>query len=238
MFTLGLIALIGYTIVVFCIGFITGFIVRKHLKKWCSDKKKGDKRENKVIGAKTKYESSEVSNSTQQQLSVVNASDVLQLDSKSKEEIVTTREPKLSPKELKKTKGQQERAKKKEKDQKCLEQEALEQKRKAFSPKKSKPENISYQYLAVSDGRLVPCAIGQTSYYHYWEYGGKFYYEFFCEPSKIAKAVNNRSVIIDPFCQKDSDSVNVDQSKSMKIVEFGELDENFNIITKSIISYR
>jgi hypothetical protein len=238
MFTLGIIALIGYTIVVFCLGFIMGFIVKKHLKKWYSDKKKGDKGENEVIGAKTKYKSSVISNSTHQQLSVVNASDVPQLDCKSPKEFVTTREPKPSPKELKKIKRQQDRANKKEENQKCLEQGALEQKRKAFNPKKSKPENVSYQYLAVSDGRLVPCAVGQTPYYHYWEYEGKFYYEFFCDPSKVAKAVNNRSVIIDPFCQKDSDSVNVDKSKSMKIVEFGELDENINIITKSIISYR
>jgi len=235
MITLGHISLIGYTIVVFCVGFVAGFIVRKHPKKWCSDKKNGDKGK---IGAKIKHKPSEVSNSTQQQLSVDKVSEVSQLDSTSKEETVTTKEPNLSRKEQKKIERQQERANKKEEDQKRREQETLERKRKAFNPKESKPENVLYHDLAVSDGRLIPCAIGQTAYYHYWNYKGRKFFEFYCEPSKVAKAVNNRSAIIDPFCQKTSGSVNVDQSKSMEIIEFGELDDNLNIISKSIISYK
>ena len=108
----------------------------------------------------------------------------------------------------------------------------------AFNLRLSKPGNISYTNLGVSDGKLVPCSIGQTFYYHYWEYEGRYFYEFFCEPSEIEIAVNNRSAIIDPFCQKDSDSVDADEFKELIIKEFGELDSKLNIISKSIISYQ
>lgn len=113
-----------------------------------------------------------------------------------------------------------------------------ESKTKPFDPKSSKPEDAIYKNLAVSNKRLVPCEQpSQTPYYHYWEYEGQLFFEFNCEPSKLAKAVNNRSAIINPFCQKDSNS-SEDQSKSIKTVTFGELDKDLKVISKSIISYR
>lgn len=145
---------------------------------------------------------------------------------------------KPSKKEIQRQQRKEERARKsrEEFDRKA----ALEEQRKkqSFNPRKTKPEKIVYTNLAVSDGRLVICAVGQTYYYHSWEYEGRCFFEFFCEQSKAAKAFNNHSVILDPFCQKDSYSISVDEAKAMEIIEFGELDKELNIISKSIIRFK
>lgn len=122
-------------------------------------------------------------------------------------------------------------------NQKKCKAEAEARRRRNFNPKTSKPSNVIYKELAVSEGRLVACSIGQTPYYRSWKYEGRFFYEFFCDKTKAAKAVNNHSVIIDPFCQKSSDSVSIEEYKRMTTVEFGEIDSYNSIISKSIILF-
>ena len=150
----------------------------------------------------------------------------------------TTPERKPSKKELQRQQKKEEHARKRQEE--AAHQTALEELRRkqSFNPRTTKPENVVYTNLAVSDGHLVPCTVGQTYYYHTWEYEGRYFFEFFCEQSKAAKAINNRSVILDPFCQKDSKSVPVDEAKLMDIIEFGEVDKELNIISNSIIRFK
>lgn len=149
-----------------------------------------------------------------------------------------TLERKPSKKELQRQQRKEEREKKRQEE--ADRQTALEELRRkqSFNPRTTKPEIVVYTNLAVSDGHLVPCTVGQNYYYHSWEYEGRYFFEFFCEQSKAAKAINNRSVILDPFCQKDSKSVPVDEAKLMEIIEFGEVDKELNIISKSIIRFK
>lgn len=217
----------------FVLGAISILMLKKYLKR--SSQKTKNKAKEKVIGAQPKHKdkpNKEIVHTPPTSPSI-----------EKKESSETTSEPetqekKLSKKELRDLQKKEDRARRKQAAQERKEAEALEKKKKAFNPLISKPENAIYFNLAVSDGKLVPCSIGQTYYYHYWEYEGTFYYEFFCEQSKVAKAVNNRSVIIDPFCQKDSESVAVDEAKSMVIKQFGVIDQNFNVLSKSLISYK
>lgn len=187
-----------------------------------------------VIGAEPNYETKE----NKSVASKTASSERKEVEKSVQEKVSEPKEKTPSHKEIRNQQRKEEKARKRQEeiDRKAALAEA--KRKQSFNPRISKPENVTYINLGVSDGKLVPCSVGQTSYYRYWEYEGRFFYEFFCEPSKVAKAVNNRSVIIDPFCQKDSDSVAVDESKSMTINEFGELDGNLNIISKSIISYQ
>lgn len=141
----------------------------------------------------------------------------------------------LSKKEQRKIERKEERARKQEEIPQKREAEV--EARRSFNPKTTKPSDVTYKELAVSEGRLVTCSIGQTPYYRSWEYEGRFFYEFFCEKTKAAKAVNNHSVIIDPFCQKGSASVSIEEAKRMTIIEFGEIDSNNSVISKSIILF-
>ena len=155
----------------------------------------------------------------------------------STEEAQQPKEKKLTKKEQQKLLRKEERAQKREEKARREEELAEERRRKSFNPKVSIPENAVFSDLAVSDGHLVSCAVGQTAYYRTWEYDGKRYFEFYCEPSKAPKAFNNRSVIIDPFCLKDNDSVPVDEAKTFTTLEFGEIDANLNILSKSLVRF-
>lgn len=140
-------------------------------------------------------------------------------------------------KELKHLQRKEERVRKKQEefDRKATLAEGI--KKQTFNPLISKPADVSYQALAVSDGKLCPCEIGQTQYYRCWEYEGRLFFEFYCDKSKAAKAINNRSAILDPFCVKNPNSVPVDSAKSMVIEEFGELDNDYNVLSKSQIKF-
>ena len=106
-----------------------------------------------------------------------------------------------------------------------------------INPKITKPSNVTFTTLAVSEGRLVPNTVGQTAYYRSWEYEGRFFFEFFCDKSKTEKAINNHYVIIDPFCQRSVNSKPIDTAKRMTNMEYGEIDSNYTVISKSIILF-
>lgn len=96
--------------------------------------------------------------------------------------------------------------------------------------------NKSYIYLNVSDGKLVP-SNKQTSYYRVWRENGNLLYEFYCDESKMKKAINNRSVLIDPFCMKEKNSVEADLAKQIISNKPGKLDENFTVLDPTIIKF-
>ena len=210
------------------------FVLLKKISKKSKKKTSETKEETKVVSAKTKHHT-EVPK-TDKVNSVVNTQENAS-GSSSKEELQQPKEKKLSKKEQQKLLRKEERTQKREEKTRREEELAEEKRRKSFNPKVSRPENAIFSYLAVYDGHLVSCAVGQTAYYRFWEYDGKRYFEFYCEPSKAPKAFNNRSVIIDPFCQKDNDSVPVDEAKAFTTLEFGEIDANLNIISKSLVRF-
>lgn len=100
------------------------------------------------------------------------------------------------------------------------------------------PRDAVYTLLKISDEHLVEAMVNQQSYYRKWEFKGKYYYEFFCDSTKIGKAINNKSVIVEPFCEKDPASTSYDNAKSIETVHFGEIGADNAIIKKAIIKYK
>ena len=213
------------------------FVLLKKISKKSKKKASESKEENKVISTKAKHQA-EAPITRERTENVHSAVTIQEKNSDSStEEAQQPKEKKLTKKEQQKLLRKEERAQKREEKARREEELAEERRRKSFNPKVSIPENAVFSDLAVSDGHLVSCAVGQTAYYRTWEYDGKRYFEFYCEPSKAPKAFNNRSVIIDPFCLKDNDSVPVDEAKTFTTLEFGEIDANLNIISKSLVRF-
>lgn len=136
-------------------------------------------------------------------------------------------------------------------DQQCtvsLQQTKKERKKEKYAPKvktnsnksnleAAKPDNIVYTFLRVSEGKLEPTSQFQTSYYRAWQFQGKILYEFYCEPQYMKKVINNHSSIIDPCCMKSQESVSPEEANRIVTEEFGVLDSNYSIITRTIIKY-
>ena len=97
------------------------------------------------------------------------------------------------------------------------------------------PQNVEYEYLTVVDGNLTKASIAQASYYRTWRVNGKLYFEFYSD--KIAKAINNRSVIIEPFCDKDPDSVPADKASGIETCKVGTLNEDYSLNTRTTIKF-
>lgn len=100
-----------------------------------------------------------------------------------------------------------------------------------------KPEGTVFTNLGVSEGKLVIISGNQPSYYREWEFQGQKYYEFYCDDSRLKKAINNRSAVIDLYCEKHPDSINPDDAIRVETIEYGLLDNDYNIKQKAIIKY-
>lgn len=100
-----------------------------------------------------------------------------------------------------------------------------------------KPAGAQFTYLSVSEGKLVEVTSGQASYYRAWKHKGRIFFEFFCDPQKVKKAINNRSAIIDPCCVKADSSKEPDNASNIVTIRQGELDNTFKIKTKVTIKY-
>ena len=128
--------------------------------------------------------------------------------------------PQLSKKELKQLKY----GKKKDKNTSSIQESA-------------KPENLDYQYLAIADRKLVLAQLGQTAYYRCWHDKNKIFFEFSCDASKLKKAILNKDSIIAPCCIKHPSSVDPNNANDIVTVDYGELDENFQIINRTTIKF-
>jgi hypothetical protein len=100
-----------------------------------------------------------------------------------------------------------------------------------------KPEGIVITNLSVSEGKLVEVTGNQPSYYRVWDHKGQKYYEFYCDEARLKKAMYNRAAIIDPYCDKDLDSVDPDEASCIETIDYGLLDSENNIIKKTKIKY-
>lgn len=100
-----------------------------------------------------------------------------------------------------------------------------------------KPDDVSYIFLKAADRKLVESDVS-SSYYRAWIYENVLYYEFHCDRTRIQKAINNRSVLVEPFSVKDGSSIEVDESTDILTTKPGRLDpESYEIIEKAIIKY-
>ncbi len=113
---------------------------------------------------------------------------------------------------------------------------SYESERQVKSEEPEIPQNAEYEYLTVVDGNLTKASIVQASYYRAWRVNGKLYFEFYSD--KIAKAINNRSVIIEPFCDKDSDSVPADKASDIETCKVGTLNEDYSLNTRTTIKFK
>jgi hypothetical protein len=104
-------------------------------------------------------------------------------------------------------------------------------------PRKTTSNDVKYISLTISDGKLVEASFGQTAYYRSWQQKGKYFFEFNCERQRMKKAINNRTAILDPCCNKESSSVLPDEANYIESIRPGELDSDFNIIKKATIKF-
>lgn len=100
---------------------------------------------------------------------------------------------------------------------------------------KVRPENVEYTALTVTDGKLTLASPSQVSYYRAWEIEGDIFYEFYSD--KTAKAINNRSAIIEPFCEKEPTSIPADQASHVETVLYGFLNKDYSVKTKTTIKF-
>lgn len=91
-------------------------------------------------------------------------------------------------------------------------------------------------FMSVKENKLKPVETGEVAYYKAWETecGINF---IFANDEKMKKAINNRSSIIEPFCEKVEDSKKPEDADRIIVVESGVLDKDYNVINKVKIKY-
>ena len=130
------------------------------------------------------------------------------------------------------------KSKKDEKQERYVKKKNIKENGKLLEEPSVRSADVEYTYMKVSDGKLEKSDTNQTSYYRAWKQNGKYYYEFFCEETKVAKAINNRGVLIEPFCVKSLDSINPDEAENIETKSPGIIDiTNNSIISKTIVKY-
>lgn len=99
-----------------------------------------------------------------------------------------------------------------------------------------KPNNSQYLYLKVVDGgRLANAQNEDNAYYRAWTYNGILYFEF--SASKVMKAINNRTSVIEPFCDIINGTVEPDNASVVNVKAYGKLNMDYTIIEKVKIEY-
>lgn len=91
--------------------------------------------------------------------------------------------------------------------------------------------------LTVKNGNLVKVESNDTVYYCSWKRKGKLYFKF-VNNDRTRKAINNRTVIIDPFCIKQEGSKSPDLSEEIETVVPGQLNDDYTILKKAEIIYK
>lgn len=91
--------------------------------------------------------------------------------------------------------------------------------------------------LTVKNGNLVKVESNDTVYYCSWKRKGKLYFKF-VNNERTRKAINNRTVIIDPFCIKQEGSKSPDLSEEIETVVPGQLNDDYTIFKKAEIIYK
>ncbi len=94
-----------------------------------------------------------------------------------------------------------------------------------------------YIWLKVIDGgKLTIVQSPETAIYRAWDSNGVFAFEFSC--LRTGKAINNRTSVIDPFCEVNELSVDPDMAKDVFVIQCGKLNKDFSLINKVLIQYK
>lgn len=123
---------------------------------------------------------------------------------------------------------------------KSFREELIESSKETVDPVKissQKNEIQNYIMLTVKNGLFVeadPCGV---YYYRTWMANGKKFYEF-VNNDRTKKAINNRSVLIEPFCTKIEQSISPDESDMIETIEPGILADDNSVKEKAKIVYK
>ena len=95
----------------------------------------------------------------------------------------------------------------------------------------------NYNELAVINGNLVKAETEQTTYYRAWREKGLILFEF-VNNDRTRKAINNRTIIIEPFCMKLESSKSPDTSEEIETKTPGILNDDYTLRKKAEIIYK
>ncbi len=91
-------------------------------------------------------------------------------------------------------------------------------------------------FLKAIDGeKLAPAQSEDSAHYCAWKEKDTICFKFIA--TNVQKAINNRSSIIEPFCEISSDSKNPDGASDIKVLKDGKLDKDNSVIDKVLIKY-
>lgn len=94
-----------------------------------------------------------------------------------------------------------------------------------------------YIWLKVIDGgKLTISQSPDTAIYRAWENEGELFFEFSC--LRTGKAINNRTSVIEPFCDIEDSTIDPDSAKEVIVKKFGKLAKDLSLIRKIIIQYK
>ena len=91
--------------------------------------------------------------------------------------------------------------------------------------------------LTVVNGNLSKAESDHTIYYRSWRNKDKLLFEF-VNNERTRKAINNRTIIIEPFCIKQENSKSPDISEEIETIIPGVLNEDFTLLKKAEIIYK
>lgn len=95
---------------------------------------------------------------------------------------------------------------------------------------------VNYIELAVINGCLVKEDSEQT-YYRAWRENGQLLFEF-VNNDRTRKAINNRTIIVEPFCIKLENSKSPDLSEEIETKTPGILNDDYTLRKKAEIIYK
>lgn len=100
-----------------------------------------------------------------------------------------------------------------------------------------KTESKKSYNLTVQDGKLIEANTEQAIYYKMWNEGNKNFFVF-VNNERTKKAINNRTIIIEPFCDEVNSSKDPDKSNFVDVCKPGVITNNFTVVEKIKIQYR
>lgn len=91
--------------------------------------------------------------------------------------------------------------------------------------------------LTVKNGLFAEADPNGVCYYRTWTANGKKLFEF-VNNDRTKKAINNRSILIEPFCIKMEKSISPDEADMIETIEPGVLSDDNTIKEKAKIIYK
>ena len=92
-------------------------------------------------------------------------------------------------------------------------------------------------YMTVVNGNLVKAESEQTTYYFTWCEKGDILFKF-VNNDRTRTAINNRTIIIEPFCIKLENSKSPDSSEVVETITPGILNEDYSLRKKAEIIFK